>query len=124
MKKTNNKEVRKAIREHIMDYCENDYETFEANAKAICNQREDYLVIGARKLAEAGEFIISHFDARAFLEEVLDKINEKGINSIDDIDKNILNPSSSARTYLFKSKTFCGIASVASHSLSSLLFFQ
>ena len=73
MKRTNSKEVRQAIRERLADYCENDYETFEANAKAICNPREDYLVIGARKLAEAGEFIIAYVDARAFLEDVLEQ---------------------------------------------------
>ena len=84
MKRTNSKEARQAIREHIADYCENDYETFEANAKAICNQQADYLVMGARKLAEAGEFIIAYFDARAFLEDVLEQDADESSKYNDD----------------------------------------
>lgn len=72
-KRTNSKEVKQAIREHIKDYCEGNYQDFENNAKAVCHGKENYLYTGARRLAEFGEFIISNFDARAFIESVLDQ---------------------------------------------------
>lgn len=77
MLRTNNKQVRSEIRKHIMEYSES-YETFESNAKAVCNPRnENYLFCGAKKLAEDGEFMYSSFDIRAFIEAVLEQTSEE-----------------------------------------------
>jgi hypothetical protein len=66
--RTNNKEVKQIIREHILDCCDNDIEVLKGNLKAVSHRGLQTVYSQGKELVQSGCFLCYYTDVNRFLE--------------------------------------------------------